>query len=160
MSDNGHPQRLLPFSPDDRAFGVLLYVTSLPSPLDIGDVGPTALAGVDRLHDAGQTWWQALPLGSTVYGNSPYPSRASFAGNALLVSPDLLIARMNVPVSASDNRRWRSTKEMLSRSAFRWLWDLTLSTNRLSSLPSQCRIEEHHEDDARIAQPGPEPLAG
>jgi 4-alpha-glucanotransferase len=46
---------------------------------------------VDQLHEAGQSWWQALPLGPTGYGNSPYQSLSSFAGNALLVSPDLLI---------------------------------------------------------------------
>jgi 4-alpha-glucanotransferase len=70
---------------------VLLHVTSLPSPYGVGDVGTAALAWIDRLHDAGQTWWQALPLGPTGYGNSPYQSLSSFAGNVLLVSPDLLI---------------------------------------------------------------------
>jgi 4-alpha-glucanotransferase len=70
---------------------VLLHVSSLPSPYGIGDVGPAAFAWVDRLHDAGQGWWQALPLGPTGFSNSPYSSLSSFAGNALLVSPDLLI---------------------------------------------------------------------
>ena len=82
---------LPPFPPDYRASGVLLHVTSLPSPYGIGDVGPAALAWIDRLHEAGQTWWQALPLGPTGYGNSPYQSLSSFAGNGLLISPDLLI---------------------------------------------------------------------
>ncbi|HKM56939.1 MAG TPA: 4-alpha-glucanotransferase, partial [Isosphaeraceae bacterium] len=91
MSDHGRPPRLPPFPPDYRASGVLLHVTSLPSSYGIGDVGPAALAWVDRLHDAGQTWWQALPLGPTGYGNSPYQSLSSFAGNVLLISPDLLI---------------------------------------------------------------------
>ena len=68
-----------------------MHVTSLPSPYGIGDVGPAAFAWVDRLHDAGQRWWQALPLGPTGCGNSPYSCLSSFAGNALLVSPDLLI---------------------------------------------------------------------
>jgi len=68
-----------------------MHVTSLPSPYGIGDLGPAALAWVDRLHDAGQSWWQALPLGPTGYGNSPYSCLSSFAGNTLLVSPDLLI---------------------------------------------------------------------
>jgi 4-alpha-glucanotransferase len=54
-------------------------------------VGPAAFSWLDRLHDAGQSWWQALPLGPTGYGNSPYQSLSSFAGNGLLVSPDLLI---------------------------------------------------------------------
>lgn len=80
-----------PFPEGYRASGILLHVTSLPSPYGIGDVGPTALAWVDRLHDAGQRWWQALPLGPTGYGDSPYQSLSSFAGNSLLISPDWLI---------------------------------------------------------------------
>jgi len=70
---------------------VLMHVTSLPSPYGIGDVGPAAFAWVDRLHDAGQRWWQSLPLGPIGRGNSPYSCLSSFAGNPLLVSPDLLI---------------------------------------------------------------------
>jgi 4-alpha-glucanotransferase len=79
------------FPPGYRASGVLLHVTSLPSPYGIGDVGPTALDWIDRLHEASQSWWQALPLGPTGYGNSPYQSLSSFAGNWLLISPDRLI---------------------------------------------------------------------
>ena len=74
-----------------RASGLLLHVTSLPSPYGIGDVGPAAIAWIDQLSDAGQSWWQALPLGPTGYGNSPYQALSSFAGNGLLVSPDWLI---------------------------------------------------------------------
>ena len=86
------PGRTVPPFPDDyRASGVLLHVTSLPSPYGIGDVGPEAMAWIDRLHDTGQRWWQALPLGPTGYGDSPYQSLSSFAGNALLISPDWLI---------------------------------------------------------------------
>src|SRR5215813_1515988 len=80
-----------PFSDSYRASGVLLHVTSLPTPYGIGDVGPAAVAWVDRLRDAGQRWWQALPLGPTGYGDSPYQSLSSFAGNSLLISPDWLI---------------------------------------------------------------------
>ena len=61
-----------PFGPGDRASGILLHVTSLPSPYGIGDLGPSAFAWVDRLARAGQSWWQALPLGPTGYGDSPY----------------------------------------------------------------------------------------
>src|SRR5713101_7703864 len=80
-----------PFPRDNRASGLLLHVTSLPSKYGIGDVGPAALAWIDRLRDSGQSWWQALPLGPTGYGNSPYQPLSSFAGNELLVSPDWLI---------------------------------------------------------------------
>ena len=82
---------LPPFSSEYRASGLLLHVTSLPSPYGIGDVGPAAMAWIDQLHDGGQSWWQALPLGPTGYGNSPYQSLSSFAGNGLLISPDWLI---------------------------------------------------------------------
>jgi len=81
-----------PFPPDYRASGLLLHVTSLPSPYGIGDLGPSAFSSVDRLHEAGQGWWQSLPLGPTGYGNSPYQPMSSFAGNALLISPESLIS--------------------------------------------------------------------
>ena len=80
-----------PFPLGYRASGVLLHITSLPSPYGIGDLGPAAFAWVDRLHEAGQRWWQALPLGPTGYGDSPYQCLSSFAGNELLISPDGLI---------------------------------------------------------------------
>jgi hypothetical protein len=66
---------------------LLLHVTSLPSPYGIGDLGASAFSWIDRLHDAAQGWWQASPLGPTDYGNSPYQSMSSCAGNALLISP-------------------------------------------------------------------------
>jgi 4-alpha-glucanotransferase len=80
-----------PFPPGYRASGVLLHITSLPAAYGIGDLGPAAFAWVTRLHEAGQRWWQALPLGPTGYGDSPYQSLSSFAGNELLISPDGLI---------------------------------------------------------------------
>jgi len=80
-----------PFPAGYRASGLLLHVTSLPSPYGIGDMGPAALAWIDRLADAEQSWWQSLPLGPTGYGNSPYEPLSSFAGNSLLISPDWLI---------------------------------------------------------------------
>ncbi len=91
MTSAEHQSVLPPFRPGHRSSGVLLHVTSLPSAYGIGDLGPVAFAWVDRLHEAGQSWWQALPLGPTGCGNSPYSSLSSFAGNSLLVSPDLLI---------------------------------------------------------------------
>ena len=81
-----------PFPREYRASGLLLHVTSLPSAYGIGDLGPEAFRWIDRLHDAGQSWWQALPLGPTGYGNSPYQPLCSFAGNTLLISPQSLIA--------------------------------------------------------------------
>src|ERR1700683_5341211 len=92
MTGDGALQVAPPFPPEYRASGLLLHVTSLPSPYGIGDLGSAAFSWIDRLHDAGQKWWQALPLGPTGYGNSPYQSLSSFAGNALLISPGSLIS--------------------------------------------------------------------
>ncbi len=92
MSNSGELTKVPPFPPEYRASGLLMHVTSLPSSYGVGDLGASALAWIDHLHDAGQAWWQALPLGPTGYGNSPYQSLSSFAGNALLISPDSLIS--------------------------------------------------------------------
>ena len=92
MSASGVAGVLPPFPPEYRSSGILLHVTSLPSPYGIGDLGPCAFAWVDRLSETGQGWWQALPLGPTGYGNSPYQSLSSFAGNGLLISPECLIS--------------------------------------------------------------------
>ena len=91
MGDDSRPAAVPCFSAGYRASGVLLHVASLASPYGIGDVGPAALTWIDRLQQAGQTWWQALPLGPTGYGNSPYQPLSSFAGNGLLASPEWLI---------------------------------------------------------------------
>jgi 4-alpha-glucanotransferase len=80
-----------PFPPDYRASGMLLHVTSLPSSYGIGDFGPAAVSWINLLKQDAQSWWQALPLGPTGFGNSPYQSISSFAANPLLISPDLLI---------------------------------------------------------------------
>jgi 4-alpha-glucanotransferase len=78
------------FPADYRASGVLLHVTSLPSPYGVGDLGPAAVAWIDWLRDAAQGWWQSLPLGPTGYADSPYQPLSSFAGNVLLISPEWL----------------------------------------------------------------------
>lgn len=91
MSDSNAPTDVRPFPPAYRAAGLLLHITSLPSPYGIGDLGSSAFSWIDRLHDAGQAWWQSLPVGPTGYGNSPYQSLSSFAGNTLLISPECLI---------------------------------------------------------------------
>jgi 4-alpha-glucanotransferase len=88
---NSQSFRVPPFPAGYRASGLLLHITSLPSSYGIGDTGPAALAWIDRLAEAGQSWWQSLPLGPTGHGNSPYEPMSSFAANALLISPDWLI---------------------------------------------------------------------
>jgi len=80
------------FADGYRASGILLHVTSLPSPHGIGGFGPEAIAWIDALADAGQTWWQILPIGPPDKGNSPYTPLSTFACNPLLISPEGLVA--------------------------------------------------------------------
>lgn len=73
-----------------RYSGVLVHPTSFPSPYGIGDMGQGAYDFIDFLVKAGQHLWQVLPLGPTTIGDSPYASFSVFAGQPLLISPDLL----------------------------------------------------------------------
>jgi 4-alpha-glucanotransferase len=74
-----------------RASGILLHPTSLPGEYGIGDLGPRAYAFLNFLEAAGQNYWQILPLGPTGYGDSPYQCFSAFAGNTLLISPEILV---------------------------------------------------------------------
>ncbi len=73
-----------------RSSGILMPLFSLPSPYGIGTLGKAARDFVDFLAAAGQTYWQILPVGPTSYGDSPYQSLSSFAGNPYFIDLDLL----------------------------------------------------------------------
>ena len=73
-----------------RGSGILLHISSLPSPHGIGTLGRAAYDFADRLKAAGQRYWQVLPLGPTSYGDSPYQSFSSFAGNPYFIDLELL----------------------------------------------------------------------
>jgi 4-alpha-glucanotransferase len=74
----------------ERASGILLHLTSMPSNGGIGDLGPAAYEFVDWLAAAKQGLWQILPLAPVGYGNSPYSAISAFAGNPLLISLEKL----------------------------------------------------------------------
>ncbi len=74
-----------------RTSGILMPIFSLPSPYGIGTLGAEGYRFVDFLKKAGQTYWQILPLNPTNYGDSPYQSFSSFAGNPYFIDIDLLI---------------------------------------------------------------------
>lgn len=73
-----------------RKAGILLHPTSFPSPYGIGDLGEGAYRFIDFLKASGQKLWQVLPIGPTGYGDSPYQSFSSFAGQPLIISPQKL----------------------------------------------------------------------
>ena len=74
-----------------KTCGVLLHPTSLPSLYGIGDFGSEAAEFIDFLAEAGQKLWQILPLNPPGSGDSPYMALSAFAGNPLLISPELLV---------------------------------------------------------------------
>ncbi|MDR2724630.1 MAG: 4-alpha-glucanotransferase [Candidatus Adiutrix sp.] len=76
-----------------RAGGLLLHISSLATPYGVGDLGPAAHRAADFISRAGFHFWQVLPLSPTApgLGNSPYSAYSAFAGNPLLISPDLLV---------------------------------------------------------------------
>ena len=85
-----------------RYCGILLHPTSLPGKYGIGDLGQSAYDFIDFLDQAGQSIWQCLPLGPTGFGDSPYQSFSSFAGQPLLISPDLLVKDKLLPDNFTD----------------------------------------------------------
>lgn len=116
-----------------RGAGVLLHPTSLPSRHGIGDLGPQAYAFIDWLVDAKQSYWQVLPLCPPGLGDSPYQALSAFAGNPLLISPDILLqdgmlqeAELNDALTAANVgetaqvqfRQTAAYKELLFRQAF------------------------------------------
>ena len=74
-----------------RGAGLLLPISSLPSPYGIGTLGKEAYKFVDYLVEAGQKYWQVLPVGPTSYGDSPYQSFSAFAGNPYFIDLDYLV---------------------------------------------------------------------
>lgn len=74
-----------------RKNGILMPIFSLPSPYGIGTFGRAAFDFIDFLHNASQSYWQILPIGTTNFGDSPYQSFSSFAGNPYFIDLDLLV---------------------------------------------------------------------
>ena len=115
-----------------RHSGILLHITSLPSKYGIGDMGSFAYAFVDFLSSCGQKYWQILPINPTdgLNGNSPYSCSSSFAGNPLLISPEMMViegflrpsdVNISTPLFEGkvDYARVRAFKEKIFNSAYR-----------------------------------------
>ncbi|MGX7348183.1 4-alpha-glucanotransferase [Aerococcus vaginalis] len=88
----------------ERASGVLMHITSLPSPYGIGTLGAEAYRFVDFLVETKQTYWQVLPLTTTSYGDSPYQSFSAYAGNTNLIDFDLLVSEGLLEQSTLDQQ--------------------------------------------------------
>ena len=91
-----------------RESGILMHISSLPSPYGIGTMGKCAYEFVDFLVEAGQRYWQILPLSPTGYGDSPYQSFSTFAGNHYLIDLDTLVEEGLLQQEEVDAVSWGS----------------------------------------------------
>ena len=89
-----------------RTSGILMHISSLPSKYGIGTMGREARKYVDFLAKAGQTYWQILPICPTSYGDSPYQSFSSFAGNPYFIDLDLLCKDKLLKKAECDSYFW------------------------------------------------------
>jgi len=126
-----------------RSSGILLHPTSFPGPHGIGDLGSAAYQFIDYLVEAKQSLWQVLPLGPTGYGDSPYASFSSFAGNPYLVNLNRLVEAGDLsPVDVAEVPTFP-----LDKVDFGWLiqWKVPLlvkaAQNFLAHADSQRRAE-------------------
>lgn len=125
-----------------RSAGVIVHPTSFPASYGIGDFGPASKYFIDVLQDMNQTIWQVLPLSPVGYGNSPYASYSAFAGNAYLLSPDILHkkglltseelneARLPMSTSIDYERVYNLKEKMLRAASARFYLELDSDTKR------------------------------
>jgi 4-alpha-glucanotransferase len=140
-----------------RASGILMHPTSFPGPYGIGDLGENAYKFIDFLVEAKQSLWQVLPLGPTGYGDSPYASFSSFAGNPMLIDLEQLVAHGDLsPVDLSSTPEfpidsidygwviyWKMP--LLEKAARNFLAGAT--SNRKAQFDDFCNAQAHWLDD-------------
>lgn len=112
-----------------RQSGVLMHITSLPGPYGVGTLGKTAFAFVDFLSEAGQSFWQILPLNPTGYGDSPYQSYSAFAGNHYLIDLDELVEQGLLQGQEISSVRWCDREDRVDFGA---LYENRLNVLRLA----------------------------
>ena len=95
----------------ERGAGILLPISSLPSPYGIGTMGKDAYEFVDMLKRAGQKYWQVLPIGPTSFGDSPYQSFSAFAGNPYFIDLDTLIEEGLLTKEEVESYKWADSDD-------------------------------------------------
>ena len=112
-----------------RSSGILMHITSLPGPYGVGTMGRQAFSFVDFLKAAGQRCWQILPLTPTGFGDSPYQSCSTFAGNHYLIDLDLLVEEGLLEQQELSGIRWCRSEE---KADFGLLYENRLKILRLA----------------------------
>lgn len=128
-----------------RKSGILMHITSLPGPYGVGTLGKCAYEFVDFLKKAGQSCWQLLPLNPTGYGDSPYQSCSSFAGNHYMIDLDMLVEEGLLCPEELQNIHWNDREDTVD---FGLLWQNRLNVLRLAYE----RFDEQEQLDAFIQE--------
>ena len=89
-----------------RGAGLLMPISSLPSPYGIGTLGKAAFEFADFVKETGGKYWQVLPIGPTSYGDSPYQSFSAFAGNPYFIDLDVLVEEGLLLQEEIDEKEW------------------------------------------------------
>ena len=97
----------------ERGAGILLPISSLPSPYGIGTLGDKPYEFVDKLRSSGQKNWQVLPVGPTSFGDSPYQSFSAFAGKPYFIDLDYLVEEGLLDKDELDKTFWGSDSEVM-----------------------------------------------
>lgn len=121
-----------------RGAGLLMHISSLPSPYGIGTLGKAAYHFIDNLKQAGQSYWQVLPLGPTSYGDSPYQSFSAFAGNPYFIDLDFLKEAKLLTQQEIDFYNWGTDHKKISYAL--------LFENRFQLLKKAFNRSRDHED--------------
>ena len=126
-----------------RASGILMHISSLAGKYGIGDFGEEAYKFVDFLADAGQRYWQILPLGITGIGDSPYQSFSVFAGNPYFIDLDKLIEYGYLKEVDLDKYKLYESKDEIS---YNLLYENKMKILRIAYENSKVKIEKELED--------------
>ena len=97
-----------------RESGILMHITSLPSAYGVGTMGKEAFRFIDFLEKSGQAYWQILPVTPTGFGDSPYQSCSTYAGNPYLIDLDLLVEEGLLKKSELNRIRWMDSADRVN----------------------------------------------
>lgn len=103
-----------------RKAGILLHITSLPGNYGVGDMGSAAYRFIDILKDAGQSYWQLLPLNPVIEESafSPYSTSSAFAGNIILIDPEWLLKNRLITEESLRNKKFENSRIAEFQEAF------------------------------------------
>lgn len=130
-----------------RSSGILLPISSLPSPYGIGTLGKEAYDFIDFLKRAGQSWWQVLPIGPTSYGDSPYQSFSIFAGNPYFIDLDELVKKGLLKQEEIDEKYWGSEDDHVDYGA---IFNSRFDVLRIAA--QRGLSEDHEEFDSYVSK--------